>query len=275
MGNIDTVDGDIFSAIVSAREKGQAVALATVIRAIGSVPRHAGSKMLVWPDSRIMGTIGGGAMESRVIQDAQAALTDGQARLVSYTLNNLVDGDPGICGGTVEIFIEPLLSIPTLLVIGCGHVGKALAELGQWLGYRVIVSDDRDEFCNATHIPGISGYVVCPPDEVPEHIAIDRNTYIAVVTRGLSVDIDLIPALLATPAAYLGVIGSHRRWALTAKALEDRGITHDQLQRLHVPIGLELQAETPKEIALSVLSEITLIRHGGDSQPRYLAEKLK
>jgi xanthine dehydrogenase accessory factor len=265
LNNTDTPD--IFSTIVSARENGQALVLVTITRVIGSVPRHAGSKMLVWPDGHIIGTVGGGAMEARVIQEAQDAFADGQPRMVSYTLNSPVDGDPGICGGTVEVFIEPLLAAPTLLVIGCGHVGKALAALGQWLGYRVVVSDDRAEFCNEAIIPDMAGYVVCPSAEVPKNIAIDRHTYVAAVTRGLPVDLDLIPALLATPAAYLGLIGSRRRWALTIKALEERGITRDQLARIHAPIGLELQAETPQEIALSIMAEITSIRRGGNGQP--------
>ena len=257
---------DIYGAIISARENGQAVALTTVIRVSGSVPRHAGSKMLVWPDGQISGTVGGGEMEARVIKDAQNALADGQSRLVSYTLSDVTAGDPGVCGGTVEVFVEPLLGASTLLVIGCGHVGKALAELGQWLGYRVLVSDDRAEFCNTTNIPGMSGYVICSPAEIGQRVAINQHTYVVAVTRGLPIDVDLIPALLATAAPYVGLIGSRRRWTLTRKALLDRGISADQLARLHAPVGLELQAETPHEIALSIMAEITAIRRGGDGQ---------
>ncbi|MHB8627964.1 MAG: XdhC family protein [Aggregatilineales bacterium] len=263
----------IYKAALEAQERGQAAALATVIRVVGSVPRHTGSKMLVWLDGRIIGTVGGGALEARIVKDAQAAMADGQTRIVSYTLNDLRDGDPGVCGGTVEAFIEPLQITPTLLVIGCGHVGKALAELGKWVGYRVLVSDDRPEFCNAAHIPNMDGYIVCAPGEVPSRVSIDQHTYVAAVTRGLPVDVDLIPALLNTPAPYVGLIGSRRRWALTAKALEEKSITREQLTRLHAPIGLELQAETPQEIAVSILAEITMTRRGGDGRPmRWLGE---
>ncbi len=257
----------VYTAVIEAQRTGQAVALATVIRVTGSVPRHTGSKMLIWLDGRIAGTVGGGAMESRVIADGQAAIGDGQTRIVSYTLNSLSDGDAGVCGGTIEVFVEPLQSTPTLVVIGCGHVGKALAELGKWTGYRVLVSDDRAEFCNTTHIPGMDGYFVCAPAEVPERITVDSRTYVAAITRGLPVDVALVPALLRTDAAYLGLIGSRRRWALTMQALEAGGVPREQLARLHAPIGLELQAETPQEIALSILAEITMIRHGGDGKP--------
>lgn len=262
-----TEDVSVYKAILDAQEKGIPAALATVIRVVGSVPRHVGSKMLVWPDGTIIGTVGGGALEARVVKDAQNAMNDGQTRTVSYTLNDFRDGDPGICGGTVEVFVEPLLSQPTLLVIGCGHVGKALAELGKWMGYRVLVSDDRAEYCNPQHIPGMDGYLLCTPGTLLDHVTIDGKTYVAAVTRGLPVDIELIPALLTTSAPYLGLIGSRRRWALTVRALQEKGFTESQLARIYAPIGLELQAETPQEIALSILAEIVMIRRGGSGQP--------
>jgi xanthine dehydrogenase accessory factor len=254
---------DVLRAVLEAQETGQPAALATVIRTQGSLPRHAGSKMLVRPNGEIVGTVGGGAMEANVVRDAQAALADGQTRIVSYTLNDLSAGDPGICGGTVEIFIEPLITSPTLVVIGCGHVGKALAELGKWLNFRVIVSDDRADYCNPQHIPGMNGYIVAKPSEVPQHITPGPQTYIAAVTRGLPIDLDLIPALLQLDVPYIGLIGSRRRWALTVKELEARGISQEQLSRIHAPIGLELQAETPQEIALSIMAEIVMVQRSG------------
>jgi len=258
----------VYAALVEAQEKGIPAALATVVSVKGSVPRHEGSKMLIYADSRFVGTVGGGAMESLVIQQALVALSDGQTRMCSYTLNDLAAGDPGICGGTVEVFIEPLAFVPHLLVIGGGHVGKALAQLSKWMDFRVTLSDDRAEFCNREYLPGMDEYIVCKPAEITQHTKIDRQTYIAAVTRGLPVDINLIPALLATDAAYIGLIGSRRRWALTAKALrEQHGLSSDQLKRVHAPIGLELQAESPKEIAISIMAEIVMLRHGGTGQP--------
>lgn len=258
---------DLYRAVVEAQTRGLVAALATVIRTQGSVPRQPGSKMLVWPDGKIMGTVGGGAMESRVVKDAQDAMKDGRVRIVSYTLNDLQQGDPGVCGGTVEIFVEPLMSSPTLVVIGCGHVGKALAELAKWTGYRVIISDDRVEFCNSDYIPNMDGYVVAPPSQVAQHIDLGPQTYVACVTRGLPVDIDLFPTLLQVEVPYIGLIGSRRRWSLTVKALKDKGLTDQQLARIHAPIGLELNAETPQEIAVSIMAEITMARRGGTGQP--------
>lgn len=259
---------EVYTALLQAQKEGVPAALATVIETTGSMPRHAGSKMLVYADGRSVGTIGGGAMEALVIKAALACLTENHARIETYTLNNLEDGDPGICGGTARIFIEPVGAAPVLLVIGGGHVGKALAELGKWMGYRVVLSDDRAEFANETYLPGLDEYVVCKPEQIAASVHITPQTYIAAVTRGLPVDIHLFPALLATNAAYIGLIGSRRRWAITMKALEEQhGITKEQLARIHAPIGLELEAETPKEIALSILAEITMIRRGGTGKP--------
>jgi xanthine dehydrogenase accessory factor len=258
----------VFEAMFKAQAKGEAVVLATVVATQGSMPRHAGSKMLVFTDETIVGTVGGGAMEALVIREALSVFADGNPRLKTYTLNNLEDGDPGICGGTAQIFIEPLNLMPTLLVVGGGHTGKALAEVGKWSGYRVVLSDDREEFCNPQYVPGLDGYVVCKGKDLPQHTNIDAQTYIACVTRGLPVDIELIPALLQTSAPYIGLIGSLRRWTLTEKALKEQfGLSDVSLSRIRAPIGLELEAETPKEIAISILAEIIMIRRGGTGAP--------
>lgn len=259
---------EVYAALLQVQKDGIPAVLATVIETNGSMPRHAGSKMLVYDDGTIVGTIGGGAMESLVIKEALETLKDHQSRTNTYSLNNLEDGDPGICGGTAKIFLEPLGVPPTLLVIGGGHVGKALAELGKWGGYRVILSDDRPEFCNDTYVPGLDKYIVCKPGNLVEQVSINSQTYIAAVTRGLPIDVHLFPPLLATSAPYIGLIGSRRRWALTIRALKDEhSLTDEQLSRIHAPIGLELEAETPKEIAISILAEIIMVRRGGTGEP--------
>jgi xanthine dehydrogenase accessory factor len=258
----------VYEAILSAQQQGEPTALATIIDVSGSVPRHTGSKMLVRANGSIVGTVGGGALESLIVKEALVAISDGKTRTPSYRLNDLKDGDPGICGGTVTVFIEPLDIAVMLLVIGGGHVGKALAELGKWAGYRVWLCDDRAEYCNAEYAPGLDRYIICPPGQITQHISINARTYIAATTRGMPVDMNLIPSLLATDAPYIGVIGSRRRWALTAKALQaEKGLSEVQLARVRAPIGLELQAETPKEIALSIMAEITMLRRGGSGQP--------
>lgn len=257
----------VTEALLKAQQTGTPAALVTIIQTTGSIPRHEGSKMLVYPDGAIVGTIGGGQMESKVIVDAQKAMQDGAPLRVHYSLSDLGEGDPGICGGTAYFFIEPLTQSPTLLVVGGGHVGKALCELGKFVGFRVVLSDDRPGFCDEAYIPGLDGYLPISPDKITRQMEITPQTYVACVTRGLPVDKVLIPALLETDAAYIGLIGSRRRWALTVKSLQEEGISTERLERVHSPLGLELNAETPQEIAVSIMAEVLMLYRGGDGKP--------
>ena len=253
----------ILSELLGAQEAGRPVVLATIIKARGSVPRQSGAKMLVYGDGRISGTIGGGEMEARVVKEALACLADGQTRVVPYSLVDPQRGDPGLCGGEVEVYLEPYAPQATLLVIGCGHVGKAVAELGHWLGYRVVVSDDREELASPEHVADADVYLPGAIKEIVPRAGIHGNTFIAILTRNVHLDRELLPLLAETDAPYIGVIGSRRRWRETKKLLVEDGMPEEELARFHSPIGLELKAESPEEIAVSILSEIMLLRHGG------------
>jgi len=256
----------ILDRLTEADRKGQPVALCTVIRAQGSVPRHAGSKMLVFEDGSIEGSIGGGELESRVIAEALEALADGQPRITPYSLSNPAEGDPGVCGGEVEVFVDPIGKKPTVVVFGGGHVGRAVVHLAHWLGFRTVVADDRAEFASVESAPEADEHIVCPLAELAQRVRIDAITYLVLTTRGVSVDVEGVPALLESPAAYIGIIGSRRRWETAAAELEGRGVPRARLERIHSPMGLELNAETPEEIAVSILSEIILLRRGGTGE---------
>jgi xanthine dehydrogenase accessory factor len=256
----------LFDRLTEADRKGRLVALCTVIRAQGSVPRHAGSKMLVFEDGSIEGSIGGGELESRVIAEALEALADGQPRITPYSLSNPAEGDPGVCGGEVEVFVDPIGKKPTVVVFGGGHVGSAVIHLAHWLGFRTVVADDRAEFASVESAPEADEHIVCPLSELAQRVRIDPMTYLVLTTRGVSVDVEGVPALLESPAAYIGIIGSRRRWETAAAELEGRGVPRARLERIHSPMGLELNAETPEEIAVSILSEIILMRRGGTGE---------
>lgn len=260
-------DRAVFEAVVQAQQANKPAALATVIETQGSVPRQAGSKMLVWPDGAIVGTVGGGQMEAYVIAEARAALRDGQTRVLTYNLSDLGAGDPGVCGGTARIFVEPLRIPLTVVVIGCGHVGRAVADQAKWMEYRVVVVDDRPGYATPDAVPGMDAYHTVPAGELLDHVEITSRTVVAAVTRGLPVDEALLPALLKTDAPYIGLIGSKRRWALTVESLVGQGVSRDDLRRIHAPIGLELKAETPKEIALSIMAEIVMVLRQGTGEP--------
>jgi xanthine dehydrogenase accessory factor len=251
----------IYQALAELEAKNAAGALCTVIRTRGSTPRHAASKMLVYPDGRILGTVGGGGLEQHVKEEALKALGDGRVRILEYSMVDPSRGDVGVCGGTVEVYVEPILPKPVLVVVGAGHVGKAVAHLAHWLGFRVAVSDDRPEFCTPQAVPEGDEFYACPLAELPVRLEITPWTYLVLTTRGMDVDLEGLPALLETPAAYLGVIGSKRRWAETHRQLLQAGVVEEKLAGVHTPIGLEIGAETPEEIAVSIMGQIITLRN--------------
>jgi len=237
--------------------------LCVVVETKGSTPRQAGSKMLVFPDGSISGTIGGGEMEHRVVQEALAALAEGKPRLISYKMTDPKEGDPGICGGQLEVYVEPILPRKTVIVVGAGHVGLAVAHLAKWLGFAVVVSDDRQDFATPELVPDADDTHTGTINDLLEKHPVNEQTSFVLTTRGVDVDSEGLPAILETAAAYIGVIGSRRRWETTRKNLLAAGITEEQLGRVHSPMGLELNAETPEEIAVSILAEIMMLTKGG------------
>lgn len=263
----------IYQALAELEANHQPAALCTVVKASGSTPRHATSKMLVYEDGRILGTVGGGELENRVFEEAMQSLIDAQPRLLEYNMADPARGDVGVCGGTVEVFVEPILPPPTLVVVGCGHVGKAVAHLAKWLGFRVVASDDRTELCTPEAIPDADAFYPVPLEKLTEQLKVTPQTYFVLATRGVVVDAPGLPGLLDSPAAYIGVIGSRRRWKVTVDKLKEMGIPEEKIARVHSPIGLELHAETPEEIAVSILAEILMLRGGGSGKPMKYAVK--
>lgn len=256
----------IYRALVEIEEKGQTGALCMIVRNQGSTPRRVGSKMLVYPDGRVVGTIGGGEMESRVRNEALAAIQDGQSRFLEFNMIDPAAGDPGVCGGTLEVYVEPIFPRPIIVVVGMGHVGREVVRLAHWLDYRVIITDDRDGFCAPDAVPNADERFPIPIEEFTQQFEITPWTYVVLTTRGSDVDVAGLPTLLSSPAAYLGVIGSKRRWAYTKKLLRENGMPADKLARVHSPIGLELGAEKPVEIAVSIMAEILMLQHDGDGK---------
>ncbi len=252
---------NIYEAILDLQQKGFSGALCTILETHGSVPRHTGSKMLVKEDGTLVGSVGGGEIENRVIQEAFTAIQDGKPRKLNYKMVDPNAGDPGICGGQAEVYVEPIFPKPQIIVVGAGHVGKAVVHLGKWLGFKVILSDDREEFCNPEMVPGADEYLVCAMTDIPQKIHINRQSFFILTTRGVPIDTAGLPPLLDTPAPYIGVIGSKRRWITTRKQLLENGISEDKINKVVSPIGLELQAETPEEIAVSILAEVMMIKN--------------
>jgi xanthine dehydrogenase accessory factor len=254
----------VIQSVAELEKQNKQGALCMVVRSKGSTPRHSGSKMLVYPDGSIVGTVGGGELENRVIREALASIKDGRPRILEYQMTDPARGDPGVCGGQVEVYVEPVHQKPTVVIIGAGHVGKAVVHLAHWLGFHVVVNDDRPEFCTPEAVPEGDEYLATTIAEIPARMEINTSTYLILTTRGANVDVLGLPVLLKQPAAYIGVIGSQRRWATTRKQLQEQGISDEEIGRIRSPIGLELGAESPEEIAVSVMAEIIMLRQGGD-----------
>lgn len=244
-------------------EKGVPSALCTIVNSIGSTPRHTGSKMIVYPDGRISGSVGGGLIENQVVEEALKSIREGKSRKVSYDLVDPARGDVGVCGGHVEVYIEPLGTKPLLVVIGGGHVGKTVLHLAKWLGFRTAVSDDRPEFCIPEVNPDADQFFPAPMEDLVNHLEIDENSSLILTTRGYDIDIKGLPSLMEKNPAFIGVIGSKRRWIVTRKALLANGMPEETVAKIRSPLGLELNAETPEEIAVSILAEVIMVRNQG------------
>jgi len=212
--------------------------------------------MLVYGDGTTSGTVGGGQVEALIRDDALVALDDGTTRLRQYTLEDPERGDPGICGGTMTISLEPYMPPHTIFVIGCGHVGRAVVDLAHWLGYRTVATDDRAELVTDESMPNAEVRLVGTVEEALAAEPVHENTSIVVVTRSHDMDVEIVPLLLETPARYIGVMGSTRRWTATRERLLESGVSAKAIDRVHVPIGINIGAETVEEIAVSIMSEV-------------------
>lgn len=252
---------DIYEKLMAANRTGNSVCYCVVIETKGSVPRRSGSKMLVYTDGSTDGSVGGGAVEAQTVEAALKALKDGKPQILHYTLNPQEEGAVGVCGGNVSVYIEPQMTQPILLILGAGHVGKSVAKFAQLLDFRVIVSDDRAELCTSEEIPGKVEFLPCLMEKIPEHLEINEQVYIVGVSRGSDVDVAGLPAILEHKPAYIGLIGSKKRWASTKNALMELGVPEERIAWIKSPIGLYIKAETPDEIAISILAEVIQVRN--------------
>lgn len=264
MGNMD----DMYKAIYESVQKGEDVCVATVVGAKGSTPRNIGAKMVIWQDGRTLGSVGGGELERRVLAAAQEVFATGQPMRLEFSLRN--PGDAGICGGDAEVFLEPVFAKPRLVIIGGGHVGNALSRLAALLDFRVVVMDTRELdsslFPESAELVRLESYERIPKEWF------DARTYAVIMTPNHMGDREALAQLVDLPLAYLGMIGSRRKVQQTFQSLRERGISEEALARVHAPIGLDIGAETPMEIAVSIAAEMIQERNaaarGGEAAER-------
>ena len=255
---------EVFAALGEALKHGEEVALVTIVAANGSTPQRVGAKMLVYADGRVLGTIGGGCYENEALWKAREALTTRKAVTVKYELADDFAAESGlICGGQMEVFIEPIEASPAVYIFGAGHVGQYVGRVAHDAGFRVHVVDDREKFANRDRFPNAGEIVV---DDIPTWLAntvLPTSSYAVVVTRGHRHDLDALRALAPRRLRYLGLIGSRAKVKRLYDVLaEDGAVSIEQLERVHAPIGLDIGAVTPQEIAVSIVAELIAVRRG-------------
>ena len=253
---------DIFEALAGIKKAGTPAALVIVIRTEGSVPRKPGAKMIILKDGKTIGTLGGGDLENRVIQVVLEAIEKETPRIVSFTLDREKGNLDMMCGGTVEIYIEPILPSERLIIFGAGHITRALAPMMKKIGFLVSVADDSPDFLKKEYFPDIEDMHMEDMEAFASGLSSDSKTYIIVLSRGFSRDKAVLNQLLKKDFRYIGMIGSQRKIENMIKELQREGIPEEAFSMLKSPVGLDIGAETPEEIAISIAAEIMAIKKG-------------
>ncbi len=267
---------EVFAALHEAMRAGEAVALVTITASTGSTPQRVGAKMLVYADGRTVGTIGGGCYEHDAFGKAREAIAARRARSVHYELSDDFAEESGlICGGQMDVFIEPVEPAPDVYVFGAGHVGASLVRMAHEAGFRVHVVDDREKFAGAELFPdGVEAIVDEPPAWIDAH-PLPPSAFAVVVTRGHRHDLSTLRALVARDLRYVGLIGSRAKVRRVFDALLEEGVPATALTRVHAPIGLDLGGVTPPEIAVSILAELIAVRYGRLAEGRGAVSSLR
>ena len=257
---------DVLEAALRAQERGEPAALVTVVSTTGSTPQKAGARMVVYPDGRIVGTIGGGCVEAEMTRRARHAIESRRSSLAEYDLTADQAGEDGlICGGRMQVFIEPLEGTPVLCLFGAGHVAQPLARMAKSVGFRVEVCDDRVKFANPDRFPDADLIVVDDFKAAAEKLTLGPNSYAVVVTRGHRGDTDVLEAVLGRGLRFVGLLASRPKFVHIAADLEARGVPTHAIATVHAPLGLDIGAQSPEEIAVAVLAEMIAVRRGVDA----------
>lgn len=259
-------DINLLKSIIEKVDQGMEAAIVTITESAGSTPRQIGTSMGVLEDKSIIGTIGGGALENRVIQLAIDAIKEGQS--VSHHLPLDSKGIEMVCGGNVDIFIDVYKQKPKLLISGGGHVGYELYKAASLLDFDIVIFDDREEFLNKDRFPLAKEIILGPMNENLKNYKMDKNTYIVIVTRGHGLDQECLQAVIGADVKYIGSMGSKRKIKIMMDNLKELGFPKEELSKIYAPIGLDIASNKPSEIAISILGEILQIKNEGELKNR-------
>jgi xanthine dehydrogenase accessory factor len=252
---------DIYAEIAKLRKEGRRAALATIIQVQGSIPSYESSKILIRDDGSIVGTVGGGCVEAEVWAVAQDVMREEKPRRLHFNLNNNPDYDEGlVCGGSLDIFVEPVLATPTLYLFGGGHISLAISRIAEIAGFDIALADDREAFASKQRFPGVAEIYAGPWQSTFPRLCPNDFGYIVIATRGHKGDLECLRWALSTSARYVGMVGSKRKLIEFFKVLEREGLPAEKFERVHSPVGLDIGALTPEEIAVAVVAEMIAVR---------------
>lgn len=266
---------DVFEELVRLRGLGQKCALATIVEVKGSIPSYQTAKLLVREDGSLVGTIGGGCVEAEVWNAAREVIATGKPRNMQFSLGQDAAYDNGlICGGQLEVLVECITPQPAALIFGGGHISKSLAKVLDLAGFRVAVTDNREAYANRERFPEAAEVYAGEYEEVFEKLSVNESTYIVIVTRGHRDDMRVLRWAVNTRARYIGMIGSKRKTIGVVKELEKENIPRSAFDRVYAPMGLEIGAVSPEEIAISVGAEMIAMRRSGEGNWRSLSKSI-
>jgi len=265
---------DIYKEIVELRTRGIRAALATIISRKGATPRKDAAKMLVYEDGRQLGTIGGGSAEAEVRNESLRAIETGTPKLLSFDFKD-VDPEENalVCGGFMEVYVEPVLPDPALFIFGAGHVSKALSQAAKPAGFKIAVIDDRPKYATPDRFPDADAFYVGNWEEVLKQLPVNDSSYLFIATHGQQFDLICLRFALQSNARYIGMLGSFKKARLLFEVLEKEGIDSSGFERVVLPAGLDIGSETPEEIAVSIVAELIAVRKKKDI--RALKEELR
>lgn len=258
---------DVYEEIVKLRQEGRRGAVATIINVRGSIPSFKTAKMLVRDDGSIVGTIGGGCVEAEIWQAAREVMESEKPRTLTFNLNQDPKYDTGlVCGGTLDIFVEPVLPPALLYIFGAGHVSSSLYKVARNVGFDVIVVDDRAAYANRERFPEAKEVIAEDFDRAMARLVPNESSYLVIVTRGHRDDMRVLRWAVSTAARYIGMIGSKRKTITIFRELTKEGLAAELFERVHAPVGLDIGAVTPEEIAVSITAELIAARRHAERE---------
>jgi xanthine dehydrogenase accessory factor len=266
---------DVYDELFRLRRLGQKCALATIVQVNGSIPSYESAKLLVREDGSMVGTIGGGCVEAEVWNAAREVMETERPKHLNFSLGQDAADDSGlICGGQLSVFVEPVVPLPRVFIFGAGHISKSLSKVAAMAGFDSVIVDNRGQFASRERFPEAVEVYAEEYDEIFPKLSIRDTSYVVIVTRGHRDDMRVLRHAVNTPARYIAMIGSKRKVLGVVKELEKDGIPHAAFERIFAPMGFDIGAITPEEIAIAVVAEMIAVRRNADSEWRSLSKSI-